>query len=286
MELKIDELQQKYPALQVKKIGKTVLERNIYALCIGNMEQVTYYAGGFHSLEYLTPLVLFRFAESLLEALQTGHFLRGFDVSRTTQDKGVVITPCVNIDGLEVVVNGVESALQYAEHVYTLCDGNVDIWQANVRGVDINHNFDAGYSQLKAMEVANGIKGPAPTRYGGPFAESEPETRAVADFCRKNPVRQALAFHSQGEEIFWQYGEKTPSRARLVAEILSSSSGYELIRQGGLASHGGFKDWFIDKLHRPGFTIETGKGKNPLPLADFPGVYEKIEEMMVLASII
>ena len=53
----------------------------------------------------------------------------------------------------------------------------------------------------------------------------------------------------------------------------------------GLASHGGFKDWFIQEMGRPGFTLEMGKGENPLPLSDFEGIYEKAQEMLLLAAL-
>ena len=54
-----------------------------------------------------------------------------------------------------------------------------------------------------------------------------------------------------------------------MAEVLASSSGYRLSRQQGLASHGGMKDWFIREFSRPGFTVELGKGVNPLPLSSW-----------------
>ena len=68
-----------------------------------------------------------------------------------------------------------------------------------------------------------------------------------------------------------------------MAELLSESSGYKLSAQEGLASHGGFKDWFIDRLSRPAFTIEIGKGKNPLLIQDLDGIYKKLENTLYLA---
>ena len=71
-----------------------------------------------------------------------------------------------------------------------------------------------------------------------------------------------------------------------MAQILASSSGYALSEPEGIASHGGLKDYFIQKYRRPGFTIEVGRGKNPLPPSDAPAIYEKIREMMTLAMIL
>lgn len=50
----------------------------------------------------------------------------------------------------------------------------------------------------------------------------------------------------------------------------------------GLATGGGFKDWFIKEFRRPGFTIEVGLSKNPLAAASGAEIYEKIREMLVL----
>jgi g-D-glutamyl-meso-diaminopimelate peptidase len=71
-------------------------------------------------------------------------------------------------------------------------------------------------------------------------------------------------------------------RGKKMAEIFAASSGYALDVPTGLAVGGGFKDWFIDKFHRPGFTVEIGKGKNPLPAEDGEEIYQQIKEMMML----
>ena len=68
-----------------------------------------------------------------------------------------------------------------------------------------------------------------------------------------------------------------------MAQVLASSCGYSVSAPKGLASHGGFKDWFIDTLGRPGFTFEVGKGKNPLPVSDLEPIYAKLKEALVLS---
>lgn len=50
----------------------------------------------------------------------------------------------------------------------------------------------------------------------------------------------------------------------------------------GIADGGGFKDWFISEFCRPGFTIELGLGKNPLPAADAAKINEQVKEMLML----
>ena len=71
-----------------------------------------------------------------------------------------------------------------------------------------------------------------------------------------------------------------------MALKMAELSGYKLSAPEGLAVGGGFKDWFIEEFAKPGFTIEIGKGKNPLPLSDIVEIYDKLESMMIYCSIV
>ena len=68
--------------------------------------------------------------------------------------------------------------------------------------------------------------------------------------------------------------------------MLAASCGYSLEEPAGLASHGGFKDWFIDTFARPGFTIEIGRGENPLPVEELEPIYARLLEMMLIAVLL
>ena len=109
--------------------------------------------------------------------------------------------------------------------------------------------------------------------------------RFTERLCLRRMPRTAVALHSQGEEIYYEYGEHTPERGEHLAKIFAAASGYTLVQNAGLASHAGFKDWTIEALGIPSFTFELGKGKNPLPLSDFESVYKSIEETLVLACV-
>jgi len=278
-------LQGKYPFLRMQVLGKSVVGRKIYALTLGDMENAVLYAGGFHALEWITSLVLLRFCEQLCRAVGENRTLSGIDVRKALKGRGIVVVPQVNPDGVEIVLNGAGSAGALAESVDRIAGGDYSAWQANANGVDINHNFDAGWHLLREMEEREGICGPAVRQFGGSGPESEPETQALADLCRGTAFRHVLALHTQGEEIYWRYGERTPPRARLMAKILGASSGYAVADPEGLASHGGFKDWFIQAYERPGFTIEMGRGENPLPLSGFDMMYHRALEMLTIAAI-
>ena len=84
----------------------------------------------------------------------------------------------------------------------------------------------------------------------------------------------------------------TTKHIRKISDIscqtqLSAQQVINSIQSGnaGLASHGGFKDWFISELRKPGFTMEIGKGENPLPVSQLYEIYSRIEEALVLFAL-
>lgn len=283
----IRQLRENYRNLKVFPIGKSVLDREIMALSIGNPMGATVFVGAIHGLEWLTGMLLIRFCEDVLEGLRTGGSVSDIDVQKALRSRSLVIVPFLNPDGVEIALSGSASAGALQEQVEQLCCGEcAERWQANANGVDLNHNFDAGWCALRRMETDSGIDSPAPTRYGGPHPNSEPETIAITTFCRTCQPRSLYAIHSQGEEVYYRYGPHTPARSRMMAQILASSSGYAVSHPEGLASHGGLKDWFIEKFRRPGFTIEVGLGKNPLKLNQLDKIYKQIQEMLIIASLL
>lgn len=268
---KLCELADTYPNLRKCSIGKSVLGRDIYAVSLGNTENAVLFAGGFHAQEWLTCSLLTRFIEYAA------------DCSELLEQRGLVVVPMVNPDGIAIALEGVWSAHELAEEVLEIMQSSDKSWQANANGVDLNHNYDAGFAELKQIERAALITAPSPRRYGGEYAHSEPETRAMVNFLARHQIETAYAFHSQGEEIFYKYGIHTPKESYAMAQKLADLSGYSLVLNDGLCSHGGFKDYFIDKYHRPAFTIEIGKGENPLPITMLNGIYERLLPMLNVA---
>lgn len=276
----------RYRFLQAVPLGQSVLRRTIGGLMLGNGEETVLIAATFHAQEWLTAFVCLRLCENLCYAIKHRCPLCEWDVRRALGDRRLLFVPLVNPDGVEIALHGSHSAGAFSHTVHTLGGDIHGRWQANVRGVDLNHNFNAGFEKLQQAERQKGIFAPSPRQWGGPFAESEPETEVMASLCRRIPFRHVVALHSQGEEIYWQYGEKTPEQSLLMAQVMASVSGYRVAHPTGLASYGGFKDWFIETFERPGFTIELGLGENPLPLETFESIYQKAQEMLLVAAFI
>lgn len=277
-----EELTAEFSFLRPAVIGRTALGRGIFSLSVGNEKNSVILAGGFHGSEWLTSLVLYLFTERLCRNIKEKSLMCGVDPEIAFSQLGVTIIPCVNPDGTEISVHGTKGAKRLRDFVSSVKCDDYRKWNANALGVDINHNFNAGWDKLRQMEREEGIDTPSSGRYGGAYAESEAETKALTRLCRLKKFRSCMALHSQGEEIFWQYGENTPKNAEMMAKILADSCGYKLVNNAGLYSHGGFKDWFIEEFASPGFTMEIGKGENPLPKEELYEIYARVEEALLL----
>lgn len=283
----LHDINNKYEFVNLSCIGKTILERDIEAISIGNLSNPVLFVATTHAQEWLTCLLLIKFIHNISELYKNNlKFNNIIDLRKEFLNNGVIIVPLVNPDGLEIAINGSISAKHLKYSVKSIMDNSDKLWQANANGVDINHNFDAGFDILKKIEKENNIISPSPTQYGGLYPESENETKSLVNLCKNYNIKRLLTFHSQGEEIYYKYGNNTPYSSYILANLFSKSSKYKLIENDGLASHGGFKDWFIDKLYKPGFTIEIGKGKNPLPIEDLDSIYNNLSYMMIISIIL
>ncbi len=281
----------RYPYLRGAVAGHSLLGRELPILFLSPSQEEpigerVLIAAAFHGQEWLTSLCALRLCEEVCRALKGGLSLCGIPLSRALRARQIVFLPMVNPDGVEIALYGSDAAGDYADFVKAHGGDTHGLWQANARGVDINHNFNAGWQEMQALAEKNGKNSPAARQYRGESPESEPETRAVTNLCRLYGFRHVVALHSQGEEIYWQYGEHTPPQSRMIAQVLGAASGYTVTDPTGFAGHGGFKDWFISCFHRPGFTIELGRGVNPLPLSDFEPLYKKAREMLLLSLLL
>ncbi len=281
----IEELTKEFPFLSAEVQGRTALGRGIFSFTLGNSDNSVIIAGGFHGSEWLTSAALVLFCERLCRSIKDGTTLCSVNMKKALTHLGVTIIPCVNPDGVEISLKGPEGAKGLREFVGGIDCDDYSKWNANAMGVDINHNFNAGWDILRQLEQEKGITGPSSRQFGGSYPESEAETRALTRLCRLRRFRSCMAVHSQGRELFWQYGENTPPQSEMMAKILADSCGFTPVDNKGLYSHGGFKDWFIEEFHQPGFTMEIGKGENPLPINELYSIYAEIEEALVLFAL-
>jgi g-D-glutamyl-meso-diaminopimelate peptidase len=282
-------LKARYPFIETGVAGYSSMGRELSYIRLGTGENQVFYNAVHHALEWINAPVMMKFVEDFSRAYALGALLDGYDPREIWEQSSIYIMPMVNPDGVDLVLNGLQRSNPNYADLIRWNNGSTDFsrdWQSNNNGVDLNHNYNAAWEESKQAEAELGITGPGPTRFSGPYPESEPESRTVANFTRSHDFRLVMAYHSQGEVIFWDFENLAPPEAEAIGQELSKLSGYELATPEGAASYAGYKDWFIQDYRRPGYTIEVGRGVNPLPLSQFDEIYADNLPMLMYAAMV
>jgi g-D-glutamyl-meso-diaminopimelate peptidase len=275
----IKTLKKFYPFINVETIGTSVLGNPIQEIRIGKGLKKVHMNASFHANEWITTMVLMTLMNQYLISLTNRTALRGINTINLYNETELSIVPMVNPDGVDLVLNGPPTRRR--DEVVNINEGSNEFvhWKANIRGVDLNNQFPANWEIEQERKEP---KSPAPRDYPGKSSLSEPEAITMADLMKKNNYDRILAFHTQGEEFYWGYEGFEPPESEVLAKEFERVSGYKAIRN--VDSHAGFKDWYIQEFKRPGFTLELGRGINPLPLSQFNDILQKVEGIF-LASL-
>ncbi|CAM2997703.1 M14 family metallopeptidase [Paenibacillus taichungensis] len=274
-------LEKKYPFIEIGSIGSSVMGKALPYLRLGQGPRHIHVNASVHANEWLTTAVLMRFIEEYAKAYSTHTPWHQFQTERWMQETTLWAVPMVNPDGVELVQEGVVNDHPHAEDLLEWNAGRSHFthWKSNIRGVDLNDQFPAYWEEEAARR---GITSPGPRDYAGTAPLSEPEAWALAQWTEQHPFDAVVSLHSQGQEIYWNYRDLEPKESAPLSRRLAKASGYKAVKLGG--SDAGYKDWFIQKFRKPGFTVEVGLGVNPLPLDQFDDIC--VEVGMLLAELL
>lgn len=279
-----------YPFCRTELLTSTVFQRPIRSLVIGNGPRKVLYSAAHHANEWITALVLLKFAEDLAQVIQNGSLLGGMDARDLASKVTIYMVPMVDPDGVDLVVGAIEpDSIQY--NLARRISENFpsipfpDGWKANLLGVDLNLNYPAGWLMAREIKFSQGFTQPAPRDYIGRAPLNQTETRALAGYTEAVDPELVLAYHTQGKEIYWQFKDYEVPGARELGERLAQVSGYALADTPYASSFAGYKDWFIQEFRRPGYTVEAGIGVNPLPITQFDEIYKDNLPLLLTAAV-
>ena len=285
----IQTLAETYPFLRTETIAATAFGRPIHAVTVGTGPRRVLYSGAHHANEWLTATVLLKFLEDYAAAIESGGTIGGTDARELARTAAVSVVPMVNPDGVDLVTGALTPGGEQYERARALSRNYPNIpfpegWKANLNGVDLNLQYPAGWLMAREIKFSQGFTRPGPRDYVGRFPLSQIESQALYDYTERIDPATVIAWHSQGEVIYWQYGDIAVEGARALAERFAEASGYALEDTPYASSFAGYKDWFIQAYRRPGFTIEVGTGTNPLPLSQFDGIYRASLPILVIGA--
>ncbi len=285
------ELNNTYPFIQIQNAGYSVLGRSIPIIKLGHGKNQVFYSGSIHAQEWITSVLLMKFIENYCLSYVNNSSLYGVRIRDLFSSTSLYIMPMVNPDGVDLVTgfylpNG---SIYHSFQSIALDFPNIPFpsgWKANFNGVDLNLQFPAGWEQAKKIKYSQGFNKPAPRDFVGFGPLTEPESLAIYNFTLSYNFRLVIAFHTQGQEIYWQFQNFNPPNSEYIGNRLAQASGYLLAETPYNSSFAGYKDWFIQEFNKPGYTIEAGIGENPLPISQFDEIYNDNIGVLILGAIL
>ncbi|NXM71557.1 CBPO Carboxypeptidase, partial [Serilophus lunatus] len=175
-------------------LGKTFENRTIYYLKISQPsnkpKKIIWMDCGIHAREWISPAFCQWFVKEILQNYNSDPKIRRF-----LQNLDLYVLPVLNIDG----------------YIHSWKEDR--LWRKNrspymngaCYGTDLNRNFNSSWGSIGvSFNCSSDV-------FCGSGPESEPETRAVAQFIgsKKNDIACYLTIHSYGQLILTPYGSTT-----------------------------------------------------------------------------
>lgn len=280
----LNNLATNYDIVKLTYIGKSILDKDIPLITLGNdtAKKGVLYVSTHHASENITTSVLMSFIKEYIKAYYGKNQACSINIKNLFKMRKIHIIPMLNPDGVEYRLNGISENNPIRERVIAYNEGeDFTKWNANARGVDLNHNYNARFNEYKIYEKQHGIT-PGKTKYSGEYPESEPEIQAITGLIRilQDEIKGILTLHTQGEEIYYKSNGKVVPNTEIIARHVSRMCMYPLCDTDGSASYGGLTDWAINELNLPSYTLECGRGENPLDIKQASSIYARLRELL------
>jgi g-D-glutamyl-meso-diaminopimelate peptidase len=283
-----DGLARRYPFIEKGRIGLSVMGKELISLKMGTGDRKVFINASHHANEWITTPLVLTFLESYAIAYSRSDRIGGEDAADLYESATLFMVPLVNPDGVDLV-NGVVTG-SFFEEAQRIAANYPSIpfpsgWKANIVGIDPNLSYPARWEEAREIKFAQGFTSPAPRDYVGPAVLSAVESRAMYDFTNAVRFDLTISYHTQGGEIYYSFLDIVPPRGREIGEEFARVSGYTLTDVPYESAFAGYKDWVIQDFNVPSYTIEAGRGVNPLPLSQFFEIYSDNLGIMTKALI-
>lgn len=252
----ITALKNQFPdIIKIYTAGYSEGGKEILMYTMGNGDKKALITGAIHAREHITTKYLLKVTEDYCNAYYgaTGHY-GNFDIYKLLNEYTLYIIPCVNPDGLEIILSN--DTPENNVRVSKLSE-----YKANKNGVDLNRNFPIAWEYIN-----NGVTAPADYYFKGYKSGSAKETQVLMKLCFENDFSFMISVHIKGNCIFWGDTYKTRNNwiYKAFAEDICNASGFLMTTPTSKAKDygGGFENWFRHQFDRPGVCIELSDVEN------------------------
>lgn len=151
-----------YPFIEVQIVGNSVLHKPIYAIKVGKGSKQVFYSASFHANESITSLLLMKFIEDFCIAYSNQKTLYNYSVHNLFNNYSIYFMPMANPDGVDLVNGNLSPNSFYYMNAKNISKKFQDIsfpngWKANIRGVDLNLQFPAGWKNAQKIKKLQGF---------------------------------------------------------------------------------------------------------------------------------
>ena len=281
----MDVLSQKYRGkMSYHSIGKSRDGRDIYEIVMGdpNASVQVLFTAAIHAREHITANLAMKQVEYMLYAWEQNGSFDGRPLSDWFSQVCIRYVPMVNPDGVTIsqLGSGALSSQQLQNNISTAYQYDLNNqrtsyefgeycrrFKANAAGVDQNQNFPAAWDTAAGTAIQGSYSG-----YKGPYAGSEPETKALMSLYSSHDFKAVVNYHSMGNLIYWDIEHnKLREHSRDLAHNLSALTGYQLAYSSG---GGGFKDYVqLNQNPSTSVTLEVGRTAAPVPASEMNEIW-------------
>lgn len=186
------------PEITSEIIGQSVERRDICLYRLGNGPQKILLHSGIHGNEVGTIKLMHHLMKYLLGSFANYSQLTFYCI------------PCLNPDGYALA--------KKTPHFFS--GGNIGRW--NAKGVDLNRNFPTQDWQSVTQRFFGKNFQEAMVVFGGMSPASEPETQALIEFIKNNPIDAYIEFHSRGSEAM----SNSTEISNKMADVFCQETGF------------------------------------------------------------
>ena len=117
----------------------------------------------------------------------------GYSARSLYENTTIYIMPMINPDGVNLVTGEIRPNSSLYTNTQLIANRYPNIpfpngWKANIRGVDLNLQFPAGWNEARRIKFSQGFTTPSPRDFVGFGPLTEPEALAIYNFTLEHDL--------------------------------------------------------------------------------------------------